>query len=134
MEKCFRQVGMRWGLARVLVVAACLTGPLCGATKPSRLAPHFDAEAICNPATQDVVGPDSAGSAVVRAQILLDRNHFSPAEIDGYYGDNLRVAINGYQFNRKLTQTGLVDAETWQMLNADTQPVLVPYTITAADL
>lgn len=96
-------------------------------------APSFDAGAVNNPQTQDEVRPDSAGSAVVRAQILLDRAHFSPGEIDGHYGDNLRVAISGYQASRKLNVTGTVDQSTWQALNADNAPALVPYAITWQD-
>lgn len=69
--------------------------------------PSFDPAAINNPETRDYVAPNSAGSAVVRAQILLDRAHFSPGEIDGHYGDNLRVAIIGYQMFHQLTPTGI---------------------------
>jgi lipoprotein-anchoring transpeptidase ErfK/SrfK len=93
----------------------------------------LDAEAINSAATMESVGPGAAGSAVVRAQILLDRAHFSPGEIDGRYGDNLRVAITGYQTDRKLNVTGVVDAETWKVLNQDPAPVLVPYTVTEED-
>src|SRR5919202_2937653 len=81
-------------------------------------APVFDPIAVNNPATLDPVGPESAGPAVVRAQILLDRAHFSPGEIDGHYGDNLRIAILGYQASRHLPVTGTVDDVTWQSLNA----------------
>ncbi len=95
--------------------------------------PSLDAAAVNNPATSDPVAPDSAGNAVARAQILLDRFHFSPGEIDGHYGDNLRVAIVGLQAAHNLPATGEVDAATWQVLNEDTSPVLVPYTITPDD-
>lgn len=102
--------------------------------KTTQPAPTYDVAAINNPQTLDEVAPDSAGSAVVRAQILLDRNHFSPGEIDGRYGDNLRIAIVGYQNARKIPVTGIVDGPTWQMLNADTSQVLIPYTITDDDV
>ena len=97
-------------------------------------APSFDATAVNDSQTLDAVVPDSAGSAVVRMQILLDRAHFSPGEIDGYYGDNLRVALIGYQTARKLNTTGVGDPDTWKSLNADTEPQLVPYTITPDDV
>ena len=97
-------------------------------------AASFDAAAVNNPQTLDAVGPDSAGSAVVRIQILLDRAHFSPGEIDGHYGDNLRVALVGYQSARQLNPTGVGDPDTWKSLNADTEPQLIPYTITADDV
>ena len=87
-----------------------------------------------NPQTLDVVGPDSGGSAVVRMQILLDRAHFSPGQIDGHYGDNLRVALVGYQAAHKLNPTGIGDSDTWKSLGADTEPQLIPYAITADDV
>jgi lipoprotein-anchoring transpeptidase ErfK/SrfK len=92
-----------------------------------------DAAAINNPATQDPVAPDSAGSSVVRAQILLDQAHFLPGEIDGRYGDNLRVAILGFQAARKLPVSGVVDEATWRTLNMDAAPVLTPYTVSPVD-
>ncbi len=97
------------------------------ATKP---APSYDVAAINDPQTRDVVTQDTAGSAVARAQILLDRAHFSPGE----WGDNLRVAIIGYQAARMLNPTGIVDQDTWQSLNADTAPALAPYVIAPDDV
>jgi lipoprotein-anchoring transpeptidase ErfK/SrfK len=79
------------------------------------------------------VGPGARGPSVVRAQILLDRARFSPGEIDGRYGDDLGIAIKGYQENHNLKPTGTIDAETWQLLNADSGRLLFTYTITAAD-
>lgn len=92
-----------------------------------------DSLAVNNPATRDDVGPDAKGASVVRAQILLDRAHFSPGEIDGHYGDNLRIAVTGYQQARKLPVTGVVDSPTWDSLNSDQAPPLVDYIITLAD-
>jgi lipoprotein-anchoring transpeptidase ErfK/SrfK len=74
------------------------------------------------------------GSAVVRAEILLDRAHFSPAEISGHYNDNLRSAIFGFQAANKLQMTGIIDAATWRALDRDDQPVLIDYTITHQDV
>lgn len=107
--------------------------PLGAHRKNFSSRPAFDPATINNPQTRDYVATKSAGSAVVRAQILLDRAHFSPGEIDGRYGDNLRVAVLGYQIFHHLTSTGIVDPETWKLLNADTAPALVPYVITPED-
>ena len=100
----------------------------------TRTRTSLDNSAINNPQTSGLVGPGASGSAVVRLQILLDRAHFSPAEIDGSFGDNLHIALIGYQASRKLNPTGTGDADTWKSLNQDTEPVLIPYTITPDDV
>ena len=105
-----------------------------GAAHSPKPAPSYDSGAVNDPQNREQVDPDSAGSAVVRAQILLDRAHFSPGEIDGRWGDNLRVAITGFQTARKLNSTGIVDPDTWQALDADTAQALAPYTITPDDV
>jgi lipoprotein-anchoring transpeptidase ErfK/SrfK len=79
------------------------------------------------------VGPGAAGSSVTRAQILLDRARFSPGQIDGVYGDDLAVAIKGYQESHGLTPSGVVSAEMWGLLNKDAGPLLSTYSITQAD-
>jgi lipoprotein-anchoring transpeptidase ErfK/SrfK len=76
----------------------------------------------------------SSGPAVIRAQILLDRARFSPGEIDGKYGDDLAIAIKSYQQEHDLKVTGIIDTETWRLLNRDTAPLMTTYTVTVADV
>ena len=72
--------------------------------------------------------------ALLRAQVLLERARFSPGEIDGQGGSNTRRAIAAFQRSRELAPSGELDDATWKALDADGAPVLVQYTITAADV
>jgi lipoprotein-anchoring transpeptidase ErfK/SrfK len=80
------------------------------------------------------VTPKTSGPNVLRAQVLLDRAHFSPGEMDGSYGSNLRQAIRGFQKLHQLPVSGNIDAATWKELERDQAPVLDVYTVTAKDV
>jgi lipoprotein-anchoring transpeptidase ErfK/SrfK len=94
----------------------------------------LDVNAANDPNLKTVVGPHSSGSAVLRAQILLDRAHFSLGQIDGSYGDNMRNTVKAYQSAHELPADGVVNAQTWDALDSDTSPVLASYTITDTDV
>ena len=100
---------------------------------PLVLRAAIDPVAINNP-VQNPLPKGANGAAVVRAQILLARAHFSCGEIDGVFGTNFQKALNAFQEARKLPASGIVDAATWAAINADTAPPLVEYTLTAEDL
>lgn len=87
-----------------------------------------------DPAVARPLGPGASGPSVLRVQILLDRAHFSPGEIDGSWGSGTRKAIAAFQEARHLPADGIAGAATWKALNADTAPVLVEYTIVEADV
>jgi lipoprotein-anchoring transpeptidase ErfK/SrfK len=71
---------------------------------------------------------------LVRVEVLLDRAHFSPGEIDGRDGDNLKRAIAAYKAAHGLSNPQQLDAALVSALTAaDPQPVTQRYTITAED-
>jgi lipoprotein-anchoring transpeptidase ErfK/SrfK len=71
---------------------------------------------------------------MIRAQVLLDRAHFSPGVIDGKAGGNMRQALRAYQQANNLPVSGDLDQATWNALVAsDDRPVMTDYAITAED-
>ena len=109
-----------------------LTSGLIYGAPASRVQPLAKRAQIEN--GDQTVRPGSTGPRVMRAQILLDRAHFSPGEIDGKYGDDLATGIRSYQDAHDIKVTGVIDAETWRLLNRDTRPLTRRYVITASDL
>lgn len=120
--------------------AAALLSPLLLWIAGVHAAQDFTAQKPVEPAAPGAL--DSANDAdsvagagaILRAQVLLERAHFSPGEIDAGQGSNTRRAIAAFQRSRDLPDSGTLDAETWTALNSDTAPVLVPYTVTAEDV
>ena len=90
--------------------------------------------ASINRATTTRVGPGSSGPAVLRAEILLDRAHFSCGQIDGRYSQNLKNAIEAYQAAYQLKVDGVVGRSMWKLLNQDSAEAVIEHRISREDL
>jgi lipoprotein-anchoring transpeptidase ErfK/SrfK len=68
-------------------------------------------------------------------QVLLDRAHFSPGEIDGVPGENTRKALRAFQAAHGLRAAADLNPATLRALeHGNTVPTLVPYTVTEDDV
>ncbi len=71
----------------------------------------------------------------VKAQVLLDRARFSPGEIDGKIGENLKKAIRAFAAAQGLPSDGSLTSEVWsKLVTISAEPVVVEYQITAGDV
>lgn len=97
--------------------------------------PGFSARGANDPSRRPrLTSARASGSSVLRVQILLDRVHFSPGEIDGRYGGNTRRAVAAFNKARQLKGGERAEAKTWVELNRDEAPAVVPYVVTSEDV
>lgn len=106
-------------------------------------APKLDADTINNapmpreaqPARgKHAKAPAKVDPGYLKAQVLLDRQRFSPGAIDGKDGDNFHKALAAFQEARGLPVSGKLDQATWDALNQDKKTVMTEYEIKKADL
>jgi lipoprotein-anchoring transpeptidase ErfK/SrfK len=102
---------------------------------PPAFAAEIDAAAInvAEP-SKKTLSNDKPTAAGVRLQVLLDRAHFSPGEIDGRFGENAKKALRAYAEARQLPVSDAVTDDVWTALRADDRPVTMTYAITEQDV
>ena len=72
---------------------------------------------------------------VLAFQVRLDRQGFSPGEIDGRAGHKFAGALAALQTARGLPASGEPDCDTWRALGGDSAtPSLTTYVVTVADM
>lgn len=77
---------------------------------------------------------DKATPLGVRLQVLLDRAHFSPGEIDGKFGENARKALRAYAESRQFPSSDALTDDVWTKLREGDRPATTTYVITDKDV
>src|ERR1700676_3471495 len=79
--------------------------------------------------------PSHERPTYLRLQVLLDRAHFSPCEIDGVSGENTRKALRVFRAVHGLREVADFGPQTLRALaGKEPVPTLVPYTVTEDDV
>src|SRR5688572_19419535 len=109
---------MTW--TRIVCAWVCLTSAVFAQNAPPATPPH----------SAPVVSEALAG------QVMLDRLGFSPGEIDGRAGANLKRALTAFQTAHRLSPTGELDADTWKRLAELSSPAqpLTSYVVSPEDV
>jgi peptidoglycan hydrolase-like protein with peptidoglycan-binding domain len=95
-------------------------------------SPSLSLESVNDAAWQTQAKPST--QLLVKLQVLFDRAHASPGEIDGTVGENTRKAIAAFAEMKDLQPTEQVTEELWHAITeSDTEPALVTYKITEKD-
>ncbi|WP_425491229.1 L,D-transpeptidase family protein [Luteimonas fraxinea] len=116
----------------MLLVAA----PVIAQDAPARddTVQSADASEALTAESVNAADMDAGDAAMLRTQVLLDRVHFSPGEIDARGGTNTTRAIAAFQRFSGIEANGTLDARTWDALTADAAPALLAHTLTAEDV
>ena len=97
---------------------------------------HLDANGINSAPVAVPITGDVKGPSVLKAQVYLDRLHFSVGAIDGRWGKNSAISVWWWQRSHGIEATGDVDEATFRSLAdaAGYGPAVEQYSVTAEDL
>ena len=114
----------RWFLA--LLLTAFVHPALAAELTPDRInSANF---------TGKLPSEDSVSPLAVKLQVLLDRAHFSPGEIDGRFGDNVEKALRAFAEANSLPASKSLTPEIWSKLQSSNDPVTTEYVLTERDI
>lgn len=109
--------------------------PPAAVPAPNPAAPQAPAPGAPAPAAEAPQASWTPESANLAAQVWLDRLGFSPGEIDGALGPNLKRTIASFQRARNLPVTEKPDTVTLSVLSQQAQaPIFAIYRIAPEDL
>jgi len=126
---------MSLALIRPALIAATfftlLTAPATAARKQTSAPQTLSFESVNDAAW----GRGQSATVLLKLQVLLDRAHASPGQIDATRGENMRKAVAAFREMQSLGRGDQVDEQVWRALTGkDSGPVLMRYTITEKDV
>jgi hypothetical protein len=102
---------------------------------PAAGAAGLDAQAVNDARFEAGKAIGSKEALLVKAQVLVSRQHFSPGEIDGRPGTNFSKSLSAFALDRGLKAGKELTDDVWRELTAaSADPPLVEYTISDADV
>jgi lipoprotein-anchoring transpeptidase ErfK/SrfK len=114
----------RWFLA--LILTALVDPAFAAELTPERInSANF---------TGKLPSEDSVSPLAVKLEVLLDRAHFSPGEIDGRFGDNVEKALRAFAEANSLPAGKALTPEIWSKLQGSGEPVVTEYVLTERDI
>jgi len=121
---------------RSLLPAGLWLGLMLALAAPAVHGAELTAAAInsAEPSGKKSLSREEPTAVGIRLQVLLDRAHFSPGEIDGKFGENAKKALRAYAEAQQLPGSDTLTDEVWKKLAADNAAVLTNYTIADKDV
>jgi lipoprotein-anchoring transpeptidase ErfK/SrfK len=112
---------------------ALLSIILC--VQPVASAERLRPESINNADPSGTKQRSMSPAVIARAQILLDRAHFSPGEIDAKDGENFKKAIHAFAEAYGLPSKAGLTKEIWiKLTEVASEPAVTEYQITEDDI